>query len=78
SIISSIAKVFTVNPLLIDSSIVLETLEDDKLSVEISKAVLSRLGRMNQMKIAQKAADTQISDHSKGYEGSKTLELGKE
>ncbi|KAA6357549.1 MAG: hypothetical protein EZS28_046924, partial [Streblomastix strix] len=48
-----------------------KTLEDDKLSDEISKAVLSRLGRTNQMKIAQKAAGAQMSDHSKGYDHTK-------
>ncbi|KAA6361348.1 MAG: hypothetical protein EZS28_043125, partial [Streblomastix strix] len=47
------------------------TLQDDKLSVEISKAVLSRLGRTNQINIAQKTAGAQISDYSKGYDHTK-------
>ncbi|KAA6389073.1 MAG: hypothetical protein EZS28_015398 [Streblomastix strix] len=47
------------------------TFEDDKLSVEISKAVLSRLGRINQINIAQKAAGAQMSSHSKGYDHTK-------
>ncbi|KAA6385602.1 MAG: hypothetical protein EZS28_018871 [Streblomastix strix] len=48
-----------------------KTLEDDKLSDEISKAVLSRLGRTIQINIAQKIAGAQISDHSKGYDHTK-------
>ncbi|KAA6397832.1 MAG: hypothetical protein EZS28_006646 [Streblomastix strix] len=52
-------------------STIRKTLEDDKLSDEISKAVLSRLGRTIQINIAQKTAGAQISDHSKGYDHTK-------
>ncbi|KAA6383494.1 MAG: hypothetical protein EZS28_020979, partial [Streblomastix strix] len=52
-------------------STIRKTLEDDKLSDEISKAVLSRLGKTIQINIAQKTAGAQISDHSKGYDHTK-------